>query len=57
MKINFEFDKETKNTLRYQEVGDDPKVQTLYLKKSAAKGLGLNSGDALVVTVEKGKKK
>ena len=37
MILNFEFEKETKNTIRFAEVdeGDGLKVGTLYLQKSA----------------------
>ena len=42
MILNFEFEKETKNTIRFAEVdeGDGLKVGTLYLQKSALKSLG-----------------
>lgn len=53
MKIEFAFDRATKNALRYQEVGADPKVGSLYLKKTAAKELDLTEGDGLIVTVKK----
>lgn len=38
--VNFELERETKNTIRYSEVGDDAVIGTLYLKKSAAAKLG-----------------
>lgn len=41
MEITFQFERSTKNTHRYQEVvkGDaEPKIGTLYLKKSALAG-------------------
>lgn len=53
MKIEFEFDRATKNALRYKEIGDDPKVGSLYLKKTAARKLILTEGDGLVATLEK----
>jgi hypothetical protein len=38
--VNFELERETKNTVRYAEQGDNPVVGTLYVKKSAAAKLG-----------------
>lgn len=38
MKLTFQFEKETKNTVRYKEVGDNPVVGTLYVQKSAIEG-------------------
>lgn len=37
MKINFEFEKETKNTIRFKEVSEESIIGTLYIKKSALK--------------------
>jgi hypothetical protein len=31
--VVFEFERETKNTYRFQESGDDPVIGTLYVKK------------------------
>lgn len=42
---------ETKNTVRYQESSDNPKVGSLYLKKEAA--ASLDNPESLKVTVEK----
>lgn len=46
----FEFEKETKNTIRYAEVGDGqpPVIGTLYVQKWALKG----SPKKLKVTIE-----
>lgn len=52
MKIRFIFDRATKGTFRFTEDSEDPKIGTLYLKKSAAKELGVKEGQALLVTVE-----
>jgi hypothetical protein len=52
MELTFEREKETKNTIRFQEVGeaDDPKViGPLYVQKWALKELG--NPDSLTVTV------
>lgn len=35
--VDFEFERETKNTYRFQESGDDPVIGTLYVKKSLFK--------------------
>lgn len=48
--VNFELERETKNTIRYSEVGDDAVIGTLYLKKSAAAKLGNPEKIAVEVT-------
>lgn len=35
--IEFEFERDTKNTYRFQEAGDIPVIGTLYVKKSLFK--------------------
>jgi hypothetical protein len=50
MTVNFELERETKNTVRYAEQADDPVVGTLYVKKSAAAKLG--NPDKLAVTLK-----
>ena len=55
MKVNFEREKETKNTVRYQEVSEEgkpPIIGTLYLQKWFA-------GDCnkLTITIEKEEEK
>jgi hypothetical protein len=54
MILNFEFEKETKNTIRFAEVdeGDGLKVGTLYLQKSALKSLGYQNGDIIQVSLK-----
>lgn len=50
MKIEFEREKETKNTVRFQEVpdkGQPPRVGTLYVQKWA-----VGSATKLTVTIE-----
>lgn len=54
MKINFEFEKETKGTMRFKEVANDPVIGTLYIKKKYLEELGVSgAGDKLEVTIEK----
>lgn len=36
--VEFEFERDTKNTRRFKEVSDDPIIGTLYVQKSAFKG-------------------
>ena len=54
--LKFTFEKETKGTIRYQEVGDDgapafaPQVGTLYVRKSAISGGTIPK--ALIVTIK-----
>jgi len=45
----FELEKSTKNTHRYSEIGEIPKIGTLYIQKSA---LGAEPPAELKVTVE-----
>ncbi|MCL5989678.1 MAG: hypothetical protein M1166_05040 [Candidatus Thermoplasmatota archaeon] len=35
--IEFQFERDTKNTYRFQEAGDNPVIGTLYVKKSVFK--------------------
>lgn len=48
--IQFKKSKETKGTIVYKEEADDPKIGSLYLKKSAASELG--NPENVTVTVE-----
>jgi len=50
--IEFKVEKETKNTIRYQEDSDDPIIRTLYIQKKTAKELG--NPEKLIVTIEAG---
>lgn len=56
VKLKFEFEKETKGAVRYQEIGDDgtpafaPQVGTLYVRKSALPGGKIPK--TLIVTIE-----
>lgn len=53
--LTFVFDKDTKNTLRFNEQGDDllytPEVGTIYVAKSALRNLGWKQGDKLSVSI------
>ena len=50
--LNFNFERDTKNTKRYAEVGDDPVVGTIYIGKTyAAK---LNNPETLTVVIQPG---
>lgn len=50
LSLEFEKEKETKGTIRYSEVGDEPAVGKLYLKKPAAEGLG--NPESLTVSIK-----
>jgi hypothetical protein len=47
MQINFTFERETKNTVRYQAVTehelDQPGIETIYVGKQAIRAAGLKS--------------
>lgn len=47
--LTFSLERETKGTFRFAEDGDEPKVGTLYVKKSV---FGSKAPDALTVTIE-----
>ncbi len=47
--IEFQFERVTKNTYRFQEVGESPTIGTLYVKKSL---FGTKEPNKLKVTVE-----
>lgn len=51
MLINFEMEKETKNTIRFKEtvadILDTPKVGTIYVPKATLKEIGYTTGKTL----------
>ena len=55
MKAIFEFEKDTKNTIRFKETGigplDTPKIGTLYVPKHTLKEIGYTEGAKLELTV------
>ena len=54
VKLNFEFEKETKGTIRFKEISDDPVVGTLYIKKTHLDELGIKgAGDKLLIIIDK----
>ena len=54
VKLNFEFEKETKGTIRFKEISDDPVVGTLYIKKTHLDELGIKgAGDKLTIIIDK----
>ncbi len=55
MKIKFEIEKETKGAVRYKEIGEDPVIGTLYIRKSHLKELGIEEAKVIVVEVRREK--
>lgn len=53
--IKFEFEKETKNTIRFKEVLADPLdpavIGTMYIPKATLKDIGWSQGKYLVLNV------
>lgn len=53
LKVMFEMEKDTKNTIRFKEVVagplDTPKVGTIYVPKSSLKEIGYEVGKQLVL--------
>lgn len=55
MKVTFEFEKDTKNTIRFKEVLKGPldvaNIGTLYIPKMTLKAIGYQEGQKLEVTL------
>ena len=55
MTVTFEFEKDTKNTIRFKEVLNGPldvaKIGTVYVPKSTLAALGYQEGQKLEVTL------
>lgn len=53
MKRTFKFEKETKNTIRFQEVTEDSvMIGPVYIQKEALKELGYKDGNDLEIEVK-----
>ena len=56
MKVNFEMEKDTKNTIRFREVVggplDTPKVGTIYVPKATLKEIGYEVGKQLAIDLK-----
>ena len=56
MRVSFEFEKETKNTIRFKEVLDGPldapSIGTLYVPKQTLKQIGYKEGSKLIVELK-----
>lgn len=56
MRVSFEFEKETKNTIRFKEVLngplDTPNIGTLYVPKQTLKQIGYKEGSKLIVELK-----
>ncbi len=54
-KLTFAFERETKNTIRFQEQVadqlDTPQIGTLYVAKATLKALGWKQGNLLSITL------
>ena len=48
----FEFEKETKNAVRFREVGDVPLIGPLYVQKHALAALGDVKAKGIKITIE-----
>lgn len=55
MKVTFEYEKDTKNTIRFKEVLNGPldvaNIGTLYVPKMTLKAIGYQEGQKLEVTL------
>jgi len=53
MMIQFEYEKHTKNTVRFKEVAEGyKKIGTLYIQQKALENIGWEDGDMLSVNVK-----
>lgn len=56
MTVKFEMEKDTKNTIRFKEIGDGPlyvnKIGVIYIPKSTLAELGYKAGQLLEVSVD-----
>ena len=56
MKVSFEMEKDTKNTIRFREVVggplDTPKVRTIYVPKATLKEIGYEVGKQLTIDLK-----
>ena len=56
MKVTFEFEKDTKNTIRFKEVLNGPldvaNIGTLYVPKMTLKAIGYQEGQKLEMTLD-----
>ena len=56
MKVTFEFEKDTKNTIRFKEVLEGPldvaNIGTLYVPKMTLKAIGYQEGQKLEVSLD-----
>ena len=56
MEIQFEYEKDTKNTIRFKEILEDEldtaKVGTIYIQKSFLKELGYKKEDNITISIE-----
>lgn len=56
MKVSFEMEKDTKNTIRFKEVVggplDTPKVGTIYVPKATLKEIGYEVGKQLIIDLK-----
>lgn len=56
MKVSFEMEKDTKNTIRFKEVVggplDTPKVGTIYVPKATLKEIGYEVGKQLTIDLK-----
>ena len=50
--IKLVVDKETKNTIRFAEVGEEPKVGVIYIPKSTLSEFGIDESKGITVTIK-----
>lgn len=51
-RVLFQMEKETKNTVKYQEIGDVPVIGTIYVPKHTLQTLGNSKAPQIVITIE-----
>lgn len=53
MKVKMAKEKETKRTVRFKEISEQPRLGIVYIPKSTLESLEWTDGDKLIISLEK----
>ena len=51
MDISFEYEKDTKNTIKFKELSDSPVIQSIYIQKSYLKERGYEKSKKISIKI------
>ena len=54
--MRFEFEKETKGSIRFKETSENPAIGTIYIRKDHLKDMGLEDAKSIEVEIKRGEK-